>query len=111
MANKLQDLKQRLLEVNDLNAAGALLGWDQTTYMPEGGAPARGRQLALLSRLSHEKFTDPEIGHLLDALEAHADDLDSDSDDAALIRLVRRTYDLQVKVPNEFVAEFSEHGA
>ncbi len=46
---KLQELKTRLLEVNDLNSANALLSWDQTTYMPSGGAAARGRQMATLA--------------------------------------------------------------
>jgi carboxypeptidase Taq len=109
--DKLQTLKQRLLEVNDLNAAAALLSWDQTSYMPEGGAPARGRQLALLSRLGHEKFTDPEIGRLLDALQPYGESLPFDDDDAALLRLTRRNYDRLVKVPNDFIGEVSEHSA
>ena len=111
MEAKLQQLKQRLLEVSDLGGAASLLGWDQTTYMPEGGAPARGRQQALLHRLEHEKFTDAEIGRLLDALEPYAASLPYDSDDAALIRATRRDYDRQVKVPTAFVAVFSEHSA
>ena len=41
---RLQELKQRLREIGDLGAAGALLDWDQATYMPEGGATARARQ-------------------------------------------------------------------
>ncbi len=109
MEDKLQALKQRLAEVDDLNMAGALLNWDQTTYMPEGGAPARGRQLATLSKLAHEQFTDAEIGRLLDALEAA--DLPEDSDDAALIRITRRQYDQLTKVPTAFVSEISEHFA
>jgi Carboxypeptidase Taq (M32) metallopeptidase len=47
---KLAELKLRLLEISDLTAAGALLGWDQSTYMPRGGAPARARQGATLSK-------------------------------------------------------------
>ena len=43
MEAKLQELKTRLLGINDLNAAAALLHWDQVTYMPPGGAAARGR--------------------------------------------------------------------
>src|SRR5829696_880058 len=97
--SKLQELKQRLLEVNDLNAAAALLSWDQASYMPEAGAGPRGRQLALLSRLSHEKFTDPEVGRLLDALQSYGESLPYDSDDAALLRVTRRGYDRLVKVP------------
>ena len=38
---KLAELKRRLAEINDLESAGALLHWDQATYMPSGGAPAR----------------------------------------------------------------------
>ena len=56
MEAKFQELKTRLLEVNDISSAAGLLYWDQTTYMPPGGAAARGRQMATLSRLSHEKI-------------------------------------------------------
>ena len=36
----LVELKQRLREISDLNAAGSLLNWDQATYMPQAGAGA-----------------------------------------------------------------------
>ncbi|MBN1680513.1 MAG: carboxypeptidase M32 [Anaerolineae bacterium] len=108
---KLDQLKQRLLEVNDLNAAAALLYWDQSTYMPPGGAPARARQLATLQRLAHEKFTGPAIGKLLDALRPYEESLPYESDDASLIRVTRRLYEREVKVPTELAAEMSRHGA
>ena len=38
MEKKLAELKTRLAEINDLNMAASLLGWDQSTYMPPGGA-------------------------------------------------------------------------
>ena len=69
---KLAELKRRLLEISDLAAAGAVLGWDQSTYMPSGGAPARARQGATLSRLAHEKSVDPALGKLLDGLTPYA---------------------------------------
>src|SRR6516162_8154556 len=34
----LVELKQRLQEISDLNAAGSVLNWDQATYMPQAGA-------------------------------------------------------------------------
>ena len=71
MEAKLQELKNRLIEINDLESAAALLYWDQSTYMPPGGAPARARQLATLGRIAHEKFIDPAIGKLLDDLQSH----------------------------------------
>ncbi len=63
----LVELKQRLREISDLNAAGDVLDWDQATYMPEGGAGARGRQRAILYRLAHEQAVAPVLGTLLDA--------------------------------------------
>ena len=63
---ELQKLRTILAEVSDLGYAAALLGWDQQTYMPPGGAEARGNQLALLGRLAHEYGTSPELGKLLD---------------------------------------------
>jgi carboxypeptidase Taq len=107
----LEALKSRLLEVDDLNNAAGLLRWDQTTYMPPGGAPARGRQLATLSRLAHEKFIEAETGHLLDAAARETASLPYDSDDASLVRVSRRGWDQSVKIPAVLVAEFQQHSA
>jgi carboxypeptidase Taq len=107
--DKLAELKTRLLEIGDLRAASALLAWDQSTYMPPGGAPARARQTATLERLAHCKFTDPAIGQLLDDLAPYAAGLPYDSDEASLIRVTRREYGKAVKVPPDFVAEFNRH--
>lgn len=111
MEAQLQELRTRLLEVSDLEAAASLLRWDQTTYMPTGGAPARGRQLATLSRLAHEKFTDPAVGRLLDELQPHLESLPYDSDEAGLIRVARRFYERETKVPPSFRAELRRHAS
>ncbi len=111
MENQLTELKTRLQEVDDLNSAAALLNWDQSTYMPPGGAAARGRQMAILTRLAHERFTDPDIGRLLDALQPHADALPYDSDDAGLIRVARRNYERATRIPASLMAAFSAHAA
>ena len=109
MQSKLQQLKTRLLEVNDLSSASGLLYWDQSTYMPPGGAPARARQTATLNRLAHEKFTDPEIGRLLDTLEPYGKSLAYDSDEASLLRVTRKDYERATKIPAEFMAEVTNH--
>ena len=111
MNDKLQELKTRLAEVHDLHAASALLGWDQSTYMPPGGAPARARQTATLERLAHEKFTDPALGQLLEDLRPYEEGLAYDSDEASLLRVTRREYEKAVKVPPDFVAELNRHRA
>ena len=106
---KLLELKTRLSEINDIEAAASLLYWDQATYMPPGGAAARGRQLATLQQISHSKFIDPAVGQLLEDLQPYEESLPYDSDEASLIRITRRKYETAVRVPAAFMAKFSMH--
>ena len=88
------------------------MGWDQATYMPPGGAAARARQGATLSRLAHEKFTD--VGHgpaARSVCRPYADRLPAEFDDASLIRVTRRDFEKAVRVPADFVARSSEHSS
>ena len=108
---KLADLKTCLQEVSDLEGANAVLGWDQSTYMPNGGADARGRQMATLGRLAQEKFTDAAVGHLLDDLQSYAASLPYENNDAALIRTTQRRYARDTQIPASFLAEKYEHAS
>ena len=105
----LVELKQRLREISDLNAAGDVLNWDQATYMPEGGAPARGRQRAMLNHLAHERAIEPALGRLIDALARYGESLPYDCDDASLIRVARREYLKKIKIPSDHVARAAVH--
>src|SRR5947209_2094959 len=108
MEPKLTELKSRLAEIHDLDGAASVLFWDQQTYLPPGGGTARGQQLATLQRLSHEKFTSDEIGRLLADLQAVGESLPYESDDASLLRLVRREYERRCHLPADFVARAAE---
>lgn len=107
MEEKLQLLKNRMAEISDLSGAMALLGWDQQTYMPAGGAEDRGDILGTLSALVHKMATDEENGRMLEDLKPFAAQLDPDSDDARLIKVTARAYEKNAKVPTEHVAEFA----
>ncbi|CAA9584130.1 MAG: Thermostable carboxypeptidase 1 [uncultured Truepera sp.] len=98
----LTDLKAHLAVISDLAQAQAVLSWDENVYLPEGAAPARGQQLATLSRVIHERATDPKIGGWLDALGEP-----SSADEAALARVARREYRLSTKLPGDFVEDFT----
>jgi carboxypeptidase Taq len=111
MEKKLEELRTRLIEIDDLKSASEVLYWDQTTYMPPGGAAARARQVATLEQLAHEKFTDPALGKLLDALRPLQESLPYESDEASLIRVCRREYEKAVRVPPSFMAELTGHQA
>lgn len=105
---KLLTLKSLLAEIHDINAAAALLHWDQSTYMPPGGAAARGRQMATLRQIAHEKFTDGTISQLLANLESYEAELPYESDEASLIRLSRRNCDRASRIPSEYTARSSK---
>jgi carboxypeptidase Taq len=103
----LETLRERIGEIEDLDRASSLLGWDQQVKMPTGGAGVRAEQLATLGRLSHETLTSDEMGRLLDEVASVEDSLDYDSDEASLIRLVRRDWEKARRVPAELRAEMS----
>jgi len=103
----LDRLREALGEVADLERAGAVLQWDQETYMPSGGVDDRANQLATLSRLQHERFTSPDVLRRLEAAEAEVAGLPDDSDEASLVRVTRRDLEQALRVPAELVAEIA----
>lgn len=107
MSQKMEELKAILAEVADLNNAAAVLGWDQQTYMPEGGAEARGNQLGTLQKIAHEKFTSPEVGKLLSDLKTEFAGADLDSDEVRFVKVAQHDYDQATRVPPEFISEFA----
>ena len=107
----LRTLRERLAEISDLYRAMAVLGWDQKVTMPPGGHQARAEGLATLGRIAHEKFVDDEIGLLLERLRRVEDSLEYDSDDASLIRVTRRDWEKERRVPTELRTELIRAGA
>lgn len=79
--------------------------------MPPGGVESRAEQLATLSRLAHARFTSGRVGELLAELEANPGGWDYDSDEASIVRVVRRDYDHEVKLPPDLVEEMARADA
>ncbi len=96
----LQALKDRLAEIDNLRRVAAVLEWDQSTYMPAGGAAQRGAQLAAVIGAAHRLFVDEETKRLLDAAVDTATEID-----AALVRVARRDYEKETRLPASFIAE------
>ncbi|CAN5411815.1 carboxypeptidase M32 [soil metagenome] len=96
----LDSLKTAYGEIADIGRAAAVLSWDQQTYMPPRGAESRGRQLATLSGVLHEKITSPALG---DLLEKAAAEKNLGADGEAYIRELRIARDRSVKLPAELV--------
>jgi len=107
MRARTERLRELLGEIFDLNAASAVLTWDQQTYMPPAGAEGRSMHLATLSRLAHDQFVSDEFAAALDAAQAEVAGQPLEQDDAALVRRVARDFNKQRRVPSDWVAEFS----
>jgi carboxypeptidase Taq len=111
MSEALAQLKERLTRIVDLERVSRLLSWDHQTMMPPAGSNHRAEHLATLRRISHEILIDDETGRLLDELRPLEESLDADSDDGALLRLVRREFEKAVRVPTELRAEMTRAAA
>ena len=102
----LTSLKSKLLEIQHLKDAAALLSWDQETYMPAGGGQTRAEQLATLQTLAHAKFVSPEIEdlllHYVDPTTGTAADAVDDAS-GALLRETWRDFSRAKKLPSDFV--------
>jgi len=107
MDERFEELKCRLAEVTDLGRTMRLVAWDQQVMMPRTGAPARAEQLATLRGIIHERFTDDRIGELLEELRPYEASLPADSDEASIVRVVRRDYEKARRVPTELAAELA----
>jgi carboxypeptidase Taq len=97
----LQSLRERLAELADLSSLGRLAAWDQRTMMPPGGAAARAQAFGALERLMHARATGEEIGAWLDEI---ADDGELSDVDRDVVRVARRDWDRQRRVPVELAA-------
>jgi len=90
---------------------GAILGWDQETYMPPAAITERAEQLAFLEGLAHEKATQPEMEELLSRLGSSSENPPGDASlsamERAYLRISRREYDKATKLPAVFVTEMA----
>jgi len=106
MGTQYDALVARLKDIHNLNMASSMLGWDQQTQMPAGGAEARASQLATLSKLAHEMFTSDETGRLLEDAAGEVGEI-YESDAASMVRVLQEDYDESTKLPTDWVTEFT----
>jgi carboxypeptidase Taq len=109
--SRLERLRVLAGEIHDLERTASLLAWDQETMLPPDGAATRAEQRATIGRVHHERLVSDELGRLLEDLRSEEEELQYESDDASLIRLLRREHEKARRVPTELRAELSRAGA
>ena len=91
--------------IADLRYSGAVLQWDQETYLPPKGARFRGQQIATLSELAHHYFTESSFGDLLQRLNEKKDLSPAEKRN---LELTLEDYSKQKKFSSEFVRRLTE---
>ncbi|MEM7263678.1 MAG: carboxypeptidase M32 [Planctomycetota bacterium] len=100
---EVQALADEVRRLSDLESALALLGWDQETAMPRGGAGARARSRGELTQIIHSRWQADSFQRLLESAESS---VNGGADrDGRLVKEIRRRFDLRVRVPAELAEE------
>ncbi len=104
--DRFHHVMERAAELADLESAGALLGWDQETFMPKGGADGRSMVTSTLAGVIHQKLTHPELIESLDSLVGDGAGLDDTA--RAQVHELNRICRRAVKVPERLVMEMAQ---
>lgn len=108
MTTQYEALLEKVYEINDIGKALAVLSWDKEVNMPPGGLTARIQQMTTLSRFNHMLSTSDEMGALIENAAAELNGAAYDSNEASLLRLLRRNYEEARKLPPEFVTRSAQ---
>ena len=95
------ELMQFQRDTEALMSIAGRLGWDQETMMPHGSSDQRATEQAALVRVVHTRNTDPRIADWLDKITPH------NETEAANIRLIKKSYEKNCKVPTELNASIA----
>ena len=107
MTAAFEQLCDHARETAKLESIKELIEWDERTYMPPAAGEYRAEQIAYLSRLVHQRKTDPQIHDWLEALASDPLAEDVHSDAGTTIRQLRRQYDQLTKLPTTLVEELT----
>ena len=97
--------KTKMQKIADVKYASAVLQWDQETYLPPKGNDIRGRQLATLSEIAHQQFTDDTTGALLNELVTKNG---LDDKEQKNVELSLYDHNKSKKLSSDFVRKMSE---
>src|SRR5688572_7440717 len=93
----------KMQRIADLKNAGAVLQWDQETYLPKKGAALRGQQLSTLSELAHQLFSEEDLGKTLKELSGR----ELNTVEKRNVQLTLEDYEKNKKYSSEFVRKIS----
>jgi carboxypeptidase Taq len=90
-------------ELSTLGGVSALLGWDQMTYMPVMGAQERSEQIAIISRLVHERIISDEFWNHIENLSKPINFDKISNKDKIVVTRLKKDVEKARKIPPDFV--------
>ena len=108
MKESLDFIYNQQKELSTLSGIGALIGWDQMTYMPKRGAQEKSEQSALLSKISHEKVISDEFWSHIEKLNQETIYDQLSEKDKHVVKRLKRDVEKSRRIPSEFVVKISK---
>ncbi|HMK45163.1 MAG TPA: carboxypeptidase M32 [Methanocella sp.] len=101
-----RELLEMIKDLSTLEQVVSILGWDEQTYMPAGGAPDRGTQKAAIIGIMHERLTSKRMEKLIRTLKKQ----ELSPDGQIVLREVERKWRRALSMPLELVKEITRTG-
>lgn len=98
-------LRSRIDDIRHVDSVIALLNWDEETYLPDGGRPERGAQLATLEGLRNQLLRHAELGDLIETVALDTPDDPLLHAELARLRRLRR---IALAMPDALVRRYAE---
>ncbi len=102
------ELEGELGEIHDIESALELLLWDMQCVMPADAGDQRSRQIETISKVLHELKTSDRLGDLIEGSSDIAAAAGHGSYEAGLVRLARRNYEQDRRVPLDLRARMAK---
>ena len=104
-ADLYKNYREQMRKIADVKNALEVLQWDQETYLPVKGASFRGQQIATLSELSHQLFTNEKLESVLQELVLRND---LSKKEYKNVQISFEDFNKQKKLSSKFVRAMSE---
>lgn len=103
-SNSYHTIEEHATRLHNLEQTDHLLRWDSDVMMPPKGATARSGQRETLSKMMHDLRGSDVLGKALDAVDKEQ----LSADEQAVIREMRREYDITSSVPVELHSSLAD---
>jgi len=99
-----QTIEEHARQIHNLEQTDHLLRWDSDVMMPAGGADTRSGQRETLSKIMHDLRGSDALRSALEAVNESR----LSNDERAVVREIRREYEITVAVSEELQSELAD---